>query len=906
MVNPGRAEETLIKTAEVLDWKIIATTQKIKWTNDLIEKFKDKWGLEEKEDAVLEISGKHHIYQIQKNLWSQLSSNDSIPWTYELLKKYRDNIDWWEISSNPSLQWSIEIIETFFEKFFWQRIIKNPGLIWSKNLVLKFISQFPYQIISSCPFIPWDEDTIKAFVLDSNQYFSYNPNILFDDPLHKHFDFDQSDDYFTALAKNTKLVWNDRMIEIIAESARNQEESHRDEQSNFWYFLSSNPAIRWTMELLRKYKKDIFWSRLSKSESPFWTFEIISEFNEELDWFNLSLNPAIHWSPIEMSKFIDKIQWYMIGENHGAKWTQEAILIYLERLDANGFAVNKQMFKGCIEPYLSLSEIDVYINGLVTSANFTENQRYIIKYLRTYEAELTTFNIQATRLNGHIDFLFHYGDSEDIKGYYNSVDRSGDPRKQSGDWRNQIISRHSLLSDKLILHHFFIKSIDLSYAFCINPRLKTTLDVNKYLYIKATQSREEDLNDSVRLHKVSSISEYSLRKYLKENQDVYVRFIEDEVTDELLLKGYLVEWHNDPSISANLYSILSSKGRNYISHTPFFKMLTCAYGSTWSIEELKRCQESVDWDLLSLNKNLKVDISLIEEFSDNWNWSFLSSNTAIPLEFEFCKRYQSVLNWDKVSANQSDNWSIDFLESFHDLLNFEKLSANPKIVLNETMIKRYYNSFIWDGIIFEESTYDDDYNFRGYAECYPIGKGLSSNIAFPWTNETMGYFEDILDWEYIQFHNIHVRWNIELISAFKYNLKWAPIFDKALDDENKTKRIYGTNISYLEIGRIISSLNFEINLIKEFFRHFDCFTLLQNESIEWDFELFMLCLEDAKQRNMMSFELLEAIAINKRIFDQVILGEFSEICLSFILYDLPNEFSDMGRRIFLKDAKGLA
>lgn len=54
--------------------------------------------------------------------WNSLSNNEKLPWTLEFIEKFKDFWNWDSLSGNESLPWSDEIIEKFDNKWEWDYI----------------------------------------------------------------------------------------------------------------------------------------------------------------------------------------------------------------------------------------------------------------------------------------------------------------------------------------------------------------------------------------------------------------------------------------------------------------------------------------------------------------------------------------------------------------------------------------------------------------------------------------------------------------------------------------------------------------------------------------------------------------------------------------------------------------
>jgi len=62
---------------------------------------------------------------LEKPDWRRLSFSERVPWTEALIEYYKNNWDWYWLSINESLPWSIELIEKYKDRWEWGRLIPD-------------------------------------------------------------------------------------------------------------------------------------------------------------------------------------------------------------------------------------------------------------------------------------------------------------------------------------------------------------------------------------------------------------------------------------------------------------------------------------------------------------------------------------------------------------------------------------------------------------------------------------------------------------------------------------------------------------------------------------------------------------------------------------------------------------
>jgi hypothetical protein len=143
------SNEELNIYSDVLDWKGIASNERINWTIELFEKHREQLLLHPNEFCInrnfpwtLEF-----IDRIADKLdFKALSSNPTIPFTQAFMLKHKDKwrytarpTNQYSLSDNPSVKWSPFLMEELKDKIDWVELASNESVEWSLSLIQKYM-----------------------------------------------------------------------------------------------------------------------------------------------------------------------------------------------------------------------------------------------------------------------------------------------------------------------------------------------------------------------------------------------------------------------------------------------------------------------------------------------------------------------------------------------------------------------------------------------------------------------------------------------------------------------------------------------------------------------------------------------------------------------------------------------
>ena len=101
-----------------------------------------------------------------KHIWEFggcLSQNQSIHWTEELIEKYIDKWNWWGFRSNSALPWSISFIDKFKSQIEWEGFGEELPIKMTDELINSFNDKWDWSSLSSNNLFNWSEELIHHF-----------------------------------------------------------------------------------------------------------------------------------------------------------------------------------------------------------------------------------------------------------------------------------------------------------------------------------------------------------------------------------------------------------------------------------------------------------------------------------------------------------------------------------------------------------------------------------------------------------------------------------------------------------------------------------------------------------------------------------------------------------------------
>jgi len=234
-----------------VSWSI-ACNGHIRWTEDLIEEYKDR----------IDFSG--------------LSVNSNVDWSEHLFEKYEDRWDWLDISGNNGIPWTLPMMEICIDQLNLMgcdllKMEFNSGMMSNLEILEKYFDMFASEWIFMNGRLPWYKENLLERWADKLDWdgLSQNQNLL-RDPLF----FEQNMEHwmenkkkrFSALSNCVTLPWSFEFIERYKELWN-------------WHTLSYNEALPWSEEFIDQYADKWDWNGIYKNTGIPWTLDLIFKYN---------------------------------------------------------------------------------------------------------------------------------------------------------------------------------------------------------------------------------------------------------------------------------------------------------------------------------------------------------------------------------------------------------------------------------------------------------------------------------------------------------------------------------------------------------------------------------------------------------------------------------------------------
>lgn len=244
-------------------------------------------------------------------------------------------------------------------------------------------------------------------------------------------------------------------------------------------------------------------------------------------------------------------------------------------------------------------------------------------------------------------------------------------------------------------------------------------------------------------------------------------------------------------------------------------------------------------------------IDLLEEFENKWDWKSLSQNTSLPWSIKLVSKFKNKWDWKELSKNRQMCWSNEFIITFKDKLYWKSINE-PQAIRYLTLNRLVdWNTELLNNINKEISFYWLSRNVENispeillnYAEKWDW-KEVSLNYQFKF--EELAIFESYIDWD-----NLKIKWDINILRKYKHKLNW--------------KEICSSN-----------SIVWTEGLLTEFDNFIDWEILSSSSNINWRLEL-ILCFENKIKWDVLSenFNFPWDLSLLKRFRDKV---DWERIC----------------------------
>jgi hypothetical protein len=218
--------------------------------------------------------------------WEKLSNNNSLSWSEELIERYADKWNWGALglSVNKSLPWSETLIESYKEKWDWGvlGLSVNKSLPWSELLIKRFKHRWDWKTLSGNNSLPWSESLIERFA-DKWEWggrfgLSHNKSLPWSESFIERF--------------ADKWEWGGNFRSGLPRGHLGRL------YLEYRLGLSGNKFLPWSVSLIERYKDKLDWGRfgLSGNKSLPWSESLIERYKDKWSWDGLSFNESLPWS----------------------------------------------------------------------------------------------------------------------------------------------------------------------------------------------------------------------------------------------------------------------------------------------------------------------------------------------------------------------------------------------------------------------------------------------------------------------------------------------------------------------------------------------------------------------------------------------------------------------------------
>ncbi|MCL2327278.1 MAG: hypothetical protein FWC39_02060 [Bacteroidetes bacterium] len=132
-----------------------------------------------------------------------------------------------------------------------------------------------------------------------------------------------------------------------------------------WEFISMNPNIQWSHEILSKFKKLINWQWLSINIAAFEDLSLLDKFEDYIHWQGggyygdtIINNSGIFWTTELIDKYAHKIDFKKIGRSNNIQWSEELIEKHKDKWNWKDFL---NSYDGCAEFPWTMALFEKYL-----------------------------------------------------------------------------------------------------------------------------------------------------------------------------------------------------------------------------------------------------------------------------------------------------------------------------------------------------------------------------------------------------------------------------------------------------------------------------------------------------------------------------------------------------------------
>lgn len=381
-------EESIELFKDSLNWSLLSENEVLPWTQDLINRFVDRWDWGRNSFAYYFRPYESCFEDCLEYAGEGLSANAMLPWSTDFIEKFKRHLcfrivldnqqaspalavlmpdifinasrsDWEDISSR-SLPWSVDLIERCKELLDWEptcyighvngdpadvdsitttgSFSRNEAIPWSLDLIDHFKDRWDWFGLLCNRAVPWPVESIESLGRVLSIGVGNNPDPVdfgfWPESLIKRLaafahsaDSDDSDDKLDIRAKVRHGISRNMAIEWSSDLI------DRNLALWDWGSLSANAALPWLPVLIKRYEDRWDWRALSSNVGLPWSLDLIERYEDLWDWETLSSNVGLPWSFDLIERYEDRWDWKALSSNTGLPWSHGLIKRYKDGWD---------------------------------------------------------------------------------------------------------------------------------------------------------------------------------------------------------------------------------------------------------------------------------------------------------------------------------------------------------------------------------------------------------------------------------------------------------------------------------------------------------------------------------------------------------------------------------------------
>lgn len=263
-------------------------------------------------------------------------------------------------------------------------------------------------------------------------------------------------------------------------------------------------------------------------------------------------------------------------------------------------------------------------------------------------------------------------------------------------------------------------------------------------------------------------------------------------------------------------------------------------GVPWCEELIERHKSRINLKKLSCNNAISWNEALVDRYMGQWSMQELACNHSFPWTLRRFEKYldESYIDFPALfNPKITGDWRI--VERYRHRVEWWQVFANPELPWKEKNLFEYWKDKAdWYGISLNEYFFRNDPNFfykhinKWKLNNYLGFKGLSSNIALPWSLEFIDRYVDLWYWTDLCM-NESIPWSIDLLEYFFSYIKWGGWHDGPLFNPDG-ELIASTGGPSLELGLTMNyAVPWSLSILKEFELQLDLKDLSTNDAV-WE------------------------------------------------------------------------